>query len=212
MQGKQNVIANYRSRYRHAKRKEKGTILNEVQFITGYNRKYALRILNKSQAPQALLTVKGKAVKLKPPKKKPANRTGKKIYTDEVLASLRLIWAFFWYKCGLAVSPAAIDRTLKKDKAALALKGKSLAKPGGLLKHRIPIRTFYTSEERILPGFIGIDPVGLLSATTADRPSPASISSPSPPPMSPQAGYACIPCSTRPTAGPSPPPRTSILL
>jgi hypothetical protein len=71
MQGKQTVIANYRSRYRNAKRKEKGTILHEVRFITGYNRKYAPRILNKSQAPQALLTVKGKVVKLKPPKKNP---------------------------------------------------------------------------------------------------------------------------------------------
>jgi hypothetical protein len=77
-----------------------GAILNEIQFITGYNRKYALSILNQPQVPQALLVVKGKTVKLKPQKKTPANRTGKKIYTEEVIASLRLIWAFFWYKCG----------------------------------------------------------------------------------------------------------------
>ncbi|MDR2659414.1 MAG: hypothetical protein LBC27_05420, partial [Spirochaetaceae bacterium] len=42
MQGKQNIIADYRSRYRNAKRKEKTTILNEVLFITEYNRKYAI--------------------------------------------------------------------------------------------------------------------------------------------------------------------------
>jgi IS30 family transposase len=59
----------------------------------------------------------------------------------------------------LAISPATIDRALKKGKAALALKGKSLTKPGDLLKHRIPIRTFYTSEERKVPGFIQIDTV-----------------------------------------------------
>ncbi|MDR3160332.1 MAG: hypothetical protein LBU28_01810 [Spirochaetaceae bacterium] len=52
MKEKQKVIAGYRSRYHNAKRKEKAAILNEVQFITGYNRKYALRILNKPQAPQ----------------------------------------------------------------------------------------------------------------------------------------------------------------
>jgi hypothetical protein len=57
----------------------------------------------------------------------------------------------------LSISPAAIDRALKKDKAALALKGKSLTKPGKFLKHLIPIRTFYTPEERKLPGFIQID-------------------------------------------------------
>jgi hypothetical protein len=55
----------------------------------------------------------------------------------------------------LAISPATIDRVLKKDKAAL--KGKSLTKPGHFLKHRIPIRTFYSSRERKLPGFIHID-------------------------------------------------------
>jgi transposase InsO family protein len=57
------------------------------------------------------------------------------------------------------ISPASIDRYLKKDKAALRLKGKSLAKPLDSLKSRIPIRTFYTSEERKKPGFWQIDTV-----------------------------------------------------
>jgi hypothetical protein len=61
----------------------------------------------------------------------------------------------------LTISPAAIDRALKKDRAAVALKGKSLTKSGQLLKHRIPIRTFYSSQERKLPGFIQIDTGGL---------------------------------------------------
>ncbi|MDR1095067.1 MAG: transposase family protein, partial [Spirochaetaceae bacterium] len=190
MKEKQAVARQVRSRCLKARRKEKSAILDEFIKITGCkNRKYALRILNKAQAPQAILIVKGKAVKLKPPKKRPANRTGKKIYTDEVIASLRLIWTFFWYKCGkilaplmrqqmdsiaswpafgitedikaklLTISPAAIDRALKKDKAALALKGKCRAKPGHFLKNRIPVRTFYSSRERKLPGFIQIDTV-----------------------------------------------------
>jgi hypothetical protein len=85
MKEKQKVITGYRSRYRKAGRKEKTAILNEVRFITGYNRKYALRILNQHQAPRALLMVNGETVKLKPRKKRPANRKGKKIYTDEVI-------------------------------------------------------------------------------------------------------------------------------
>jgi hypothetical protein len=64
------------------------------------------------------------------------------------------------------ISPAAIDRVV------LALKGKSLTKSGELLKHRIPIRTFYTSEERNISGFIQIE--------TVRHCGQASISSPSP--------------------------------
>jgi hypothetical protein len=57
------------------------------------------------------------------------------------------------------ISPASIDRYLKKDKAALRLKGKSLTNPLDSLKSRIPIRTFYSSEERKKPGFWQIDTV-----------------------------------------------------
>ncbi|WP_411043180.1 hypothetical protein [Treponema sp. TIM-1] len=98
MKEKKAVTRQVRSHYLKAGRKEKSAILDEFIQITGYkNRKYALHILNKPQAP---LVVTGKTVKLKPQKKRPANRQSKKIYTDEVIASLRLIWAFFWYKCG----------------------------------------------------------------------------------------------------------------
>jgi hypothetical protein len=51
------------------------------------------------------------------------------------------------------ISPATIDRRLKKDREALRLKGKSLTKPLGSLKSRIPIRTFSTTEERKYPAF-----------------------------------------------------------
>jgi hypothetical protein len=167
--------------------KEKLAVLDEFIKTTGHkNWKYALRVLNKPETAEALPVVRQSGQTQAAPKK-PANRAGKKIYTDAVVASLRLIWAFFWHKCGkllaplprqqtdyiaqwpafgitpdirekpLKISPAAIDRALKKDRAALALKGKSLAKPGRLLKHRAPISAFYTSDERKLPGFIQID-------------------------------------------------------
>jgi hypothetical protein len=200
MQEKKSVTKQVRSRYLKAGRKEKSAIPDEFIRINGYkNRKYALRILNKPEPAETVLIVKGKAVKVKPLKKRPANRKGKKIYTDEVIASLRLIRAFFRFRCGkllaplirqqmpfiaqwpafgitpairdklMAVSPATIDRALKKDKAALAIRGKSLTKPGGILKHRIPIRTFYTPEERKLPGFIQIDTVHHCGQTTSGQ-------------------------------------------
>jgi hypothetical protein len=69
----------------------------------------------------------------------------------------------------MSISPTAIDRVLRKDKAVLALKGTSLTKPVAFLKHGIPIRTFYTSEERKLPGFIQIDTVHHCEQTTSGQ-------------------------------------------
>jgi len=48
----------------------------------------------------------------------------------------------------IKISPASIDRYLRKDKEGLKLRGKSLTKSLDSLKSRIPIRTFYTSDER----------------------------------------------------------------
>jgi transposase InsO family protein len=143
--------------------------------------------------------IDGKLVKVKPEKRKPSNRKGKRIYTDEVISALQQIWTFFWFKCGkiLAplmrqqmqhiaqwpafgitgeiaeklkkISPASIDRYLKKDKQAPRLKGKSLTKPMNSLKSRIPIRTLYTSEERKKPGFWQIDKVHHCGQTTSGQ-------------------------------------------
>jgi hypothetical protein len=64
-------------------------MLNEIQCITGYNRNYVTSVLNNSETAEALIFVKARAVKLKPVKPKPSNRTGKKIHTREVIASLQ---------------------------------------------------------------------------------------------------------------------------
>jgi hypothetical protein len=131
----------------------------------------------------------GRTVKLKPSKRKRKVRQGKKIYTEEVIASLRPVWNFFRDKCGkilapllrrqmpfiadrpafgitpeirrkpVAISPATIGRALKKEKAELKPQGKSRAKSTNKLKNRIPIRTFYTGAERKQPGFIQVDTV-----------------------------------------------------
>jgi len=73
-------------------------------------------------------------------------------------------WQAFGITAGTAemltkISPATIDRYLKKDKQALSLKGKSLTKPLDPLKSRIPIRTFYAPHERKTPGFWQTDTV-----------------------------------------------------
>ena len=70
MREKQAVTKQNRDRYRQASRREKTLILNEFVQTTGYNRKYALRVLGKRGIPEALTVAGGKPVKLKPEKRK----------------------------------------------------------------------------------------------------------------------------------------------
>jgi hypothetical protein len=106
-------------------------------------------------------------VKLKPGKKRPANRKGKR-YTDEVITSLRLVWTFFWYKCGKilaplmrqqmqylawwpafhltadraeklkTISPATIDRYLKKRQGRAQAEGEKSHQTGGFPEKPYP--------------------------------------------------------------------------
>jgi hypothetical protein len=123
--------------------------------------------------------VDGKPVKLKAGTVKRRKGGGRKPrYRPEVIASLRIIWAFFncrrrkllaplireqtaffepWPPFRitadikaklLTISPAAIDRALKNDRKKLALTGKSGTKPGKLLKEHITVRTYYPWNER----------------------------------------------------------------
>jgi hypothetical protein len=112
----------------------------------------------------------------------------KPVYGPEVIAALRLIWAFFWYRCGkllapflrsqmafiaeweafhitadiraklLRISPATIDRALKEDRKKVAIRGISGTKPGNLLKKHIQVRTHYPWDDR-KPGFFEVDTV-----------------------------------------------------
>jgi hypothetical protein len=59
----------------------------------------------------------------------------------------------------LRISAATIDRLLRQERKKYELKGRSLTKPGTLLKHQIPIRTFSEWDEQ-RPGFVEIDLVG----------------------------------------------------
>ena len=59
----------------------------------------------------------------------------------------------------LTISAATIDRLLQPERARLQIKGRTHTKPGSLLKHQIPIRTFADWNEQ-QPGFFEIDLVG----------------------------------------------------
>jgi len=107
--------------------------------------------------------------------------------TAEIHALCR-IWEFFDYQCGkllapfirnameflqkeqsfgitqpikkklLSISPSTIDRRLKVQKKKLFARGRSNTKPGKLLKNQIPVRAFFSWDER-KPGFFEMDTV-----------------------------------------------------
>ena len=176
-------------RYRSAARKDKTVILGEFVEATGYTRKYAIHLLNSWGRTRVVRidgqTVK--LVVGRPRRAK--RRARPRRYDQEVLKALRQIWYVFDFMCGkrlvvvlrtmlpvldsfgeiplsdevraklLSISAATIDRLLQPERARLQLKGRTHTKPGSLLKHQIPIRTFADWNEQE-PGFFEIDLVG----------------------------------------------------
>ena len=119
-------------------------------------------------------------------KRKKEAREKPRKYGNEVFVALRKIWVICGYICGkrlapylseivpvlerwgelkvdeevrgklLEISPATIDRLLAPVKKQYQLKARTNTKPGTLLKHQIPIRTFSEWNER-QPGFVEVD-------------------------------------------------------
>ena len=165
---KRELLETIRPRYRKASRKEKQKILDEFVVVTGYHRKYAIRVLC--------------SVEHKEHRKKPGPR---KIYQGEVVTALEYIWEICGQICSrrlhpflpeivkvlernheihlspetkkllLQMSRSSIDRCLSSTYHAHP-HGLSTTKPGTLLKKSIPVRT-YTPWDEEKPGFMEID-------------------------------------------------------
>jgi len=160
-------------RYESASKKAKGAMLDELCSLTGWSRPHARRTLAEAaghpwQAPR------------------PPRRPRPKIYDERVLDPLRVVWATLGGPSGKRLAPfmaeavdalcrhgelevsaevralletisaATIDRALAPDRARLRVRGRQGTKPGSLLRHQIPIRTFAEWDEQI-PGFCEID-------------------------------------------------------
>lgn len=172
-------------RYQKATKKQKGIILEEFTALTGYDRSYATYLLRthgkKVYVSNKLVIVGDAGKKIK--------RQIQRFYDQKVFAALKDIWFIMDCICGkrlapmigevlpilqkhkeitldpatqsklLSISSAAIDRMLKAEKKKQSLNGRSHTKPGTLLKHQIPIRTFSEWNEQS-PGFVEIDLVG----------------------------------------------------
>jgi len=167
-----------RSRYRKAKKKEKGKILDEFVEVTGYHRKAAIRLLSRDGQVR-----RGK------------RRGRKRCYGDEVVHELRKVWEasdrlcskrlkpFMGEMVGVMrrygeldisaeieaklcrMSPSAIDRLLQPWRRLGGRRPLSSTRQGSLLKGAIPIRTFadWTDEGS---GFLEVDLVAHCGEST----------------------------------------------
>ena len=176
-------------RYQKASKKQKGLILDEFVAITGYNRCYGSYVLRNWQKKVILRVKGEVVTVIVGEPRRGAKRQRDKVYDKKVLSVLRSIWLISDCICGkrlapvlkeiiprlekfkeikldmrtrkklLRISPATIDRLLVADRKRQSLKGRARTKPGTLLNHQIPIRTFSEWDEK-MPGFVEVDLVG----------------------------------------------------
>lgn len=186
MKERKRVAEATAGRYRKAGKKEKGVILNEFGELTGFARSYAAMVLrNQGRVVQVnrKLRVRGDVGQKLPRRGRGAT------YDELVVKVLVQVWRIMDYICGKRLAPvlgemverlqrhnelrcdaatgqklarmsaATIDRLLRPERQKYQLKGRSHTRPGTLLKHQIPMRTFNEWDEQ-QPGFLEIDLVG----------------------------------------------------
>jgi len=182
MSARDEVIRKNRNKYLKSTKKEKGQILCSVCLSTGLSRDRAARLLSGEKHKDCKSTGK--------------KRGRKPIYDFDVILALKEIWAYMDFACGKRlkygmanmldalirfgeihyddsvikklkrISPATIDRILKKEKESMRFRGVSATKPGTLLKKNIPLR-LGTEWNDAVPGFVEVDLVAHCGQTTA---------------------------------------------
>jgi hypothetical protein len=185
MQERKVVTKALAEQFRRARKKVKGQILDEFVEATEYTRSYAAWLLRNhgrrvEVRPGVVLEGQaGKRVRAPRPRR----------YGPPVVKALKQVWEILDYvnskrlaaalpevvprlvaqrelKASKAVqrllgqiSPATIDRLLQDERNKHTLRGRHHTKPGTLLKHQVPVRTFADWEEA-RPGFFEMDLVG----------------------------------------------------
>jgi hypothetical protein len=168
-----------RERYRQATRAEKRQLLDEVVAVTGIHRKAAIRLLRRPPKPRATPGPGGRP----------------RAYGPEVAAAAEILWQASGrigahrlhpfvpelldrlLRCGeLTLTPAmdklvrqasrpTLARLLEPARARYPRRGATITRPGTMLKHEIPIRTF-TEWTDARPGFLEVDLVAHCGSKT----------------------------------------------
>ncbi len=166
-------LSQLQNRYKTARRKQRIIILDELTKTTGYDRKHAGKlvrgkyrhIMGAIKHPRSLIYTREDADILEKVWKllgwiaskrmKPSLR----LAVDQLIKAGKITLSNEDRKRFLGMSPATMDRLMKKYRKRPLLKGRSYTKPGTLLKSQIPIRIFSEWDENKV-GFFEIDLVG----------------------------------------------------
>ena len=175
-QSKREYLRTIHERYRHGQRVEKTAMLEEFCKVCGYNRKYAIWLLNRPLKPRA--------------ERCPASRWA--TYSKASISMLAKVWEASGYLCSqrlkaampqwpwikkhfgindewakelLAISARQMDRRLFAHKRTVKRRLYGTTRPGSLLKHMIPIKTEHWDVT--LPGYLEIDLVSHSGASAA---------------------------------------------
>src|SRR5262245_33335742 len=180
LKSRHELLRSIGPRYRAARWKDKRLILDEFIAATGYHRKYAIAILRETNEP---LFVADKKARRRP-----------RQYTEAVKDALIVIWQAANRLCSkrlvpflpefisalekhghlclaaevrerlLQISPATVDRLLDEVRHS-GQRGVGTTRPGTLLKHQIPVRTFADWDD-LKPGFLEVDLVAHCGTST----------------------------------------------
>jgi hypothetical protein len=172
--------AKQRERYLGATRAEKHRLLDEVVAVTGIHRKAAIRLLRRAPRPRG----------------RPGPGGRPRAYGPAVAAAAEVLWQASGrigahrlqpfvpelldrlLRCGeLTLAPLVdklvrqasrptLARLLGPARARYPLRGATTTRPGTVLRHEIPIRTF-TEWTDARPGFLEVDLVAHCGASTA---------------------------------------------
>lgn len=182
MKQRQAVTAVTSQRYRNGSKQVKQQILNEFCETTGYCRGYA-RFVLRNHGRQ--IWRRGKRVIVGDVRQR-RQRQKPRYYNEAIVQELVKLWELLNYSCGkrlvaimpeliakleqfgelrlapsskeklLRISATTVDRLLQPERRKQQLRRRAHTKPGTLLKHQIPIRTFAEWNEQ-QPGFAEID-------------------------------------------------------
>jgi hypothetical protein len=174
---RQEVLKKLRRRYQHAGAEHKRKLLDQAQELLGYHRKAAIRSLRAPTVEGVPRMISGRPVSYEP---------------RVLLPWLRPIWQGTDYACGrrlaamlpewipayeqhersmpgevreklLTASGRTLDRLLEPLRGQGA--GRSLTRPGTLLRHQIPIRGSVWEEGKA--GWLEVDTVALCGGSVA---------------------------------------------
>lgn len=185
MRVRRAVLKEMARRYQGSRKKIKSRILEEFVSLTGYNRGYASWLLRWCGRKLFLRQAYGPTVVIVGERRK-IKRSRERIYDEEFKRILVWLWELLGWSCSkrlvaslrwlvprlegqkelslkrgvreklLRVSAATVDRLLRSERKKFELKPRARTKPGTLLKHQVPIRTFSEWDEG-RPGFMELD-------------------------------------------------------